>query len=129
MSDHLLGIAGLTPGGVGIYALLTTVLGALIKTWPVLTKMSLDAKTALRAEKRTDAADCQARIAVMEARIDLTEQRAHSLEMKFTLSLAAYRIVVAELHTINPKSAAIAQAQALLSPDMMAQLPEERTDA
>lgn len=128
--QSVLGIAGLNAGGVGIYGLLALVLVTLIKTWPLLNKMSIDARAAMRGEKRTDDLTCQQRIDAMSQRIDAiaaqaqaNEAKAHALEMKVTLQNAAYRLVVSELHRINPKSAVIAQAQALLAPDLMATLP------
>lgn len=121
--ENIFGIAGLNPGGIGVYALLAAVLVALIKVWPLLSRLSIDARAAIRAEKRADAMTCQERIDAMERRLDASDLRANALERKVTLQGAAYLIVVTELHRRDPLSPAIAQAQALLR-EMAPSLPD-----
>lgn len=109
---------------VAIWLLLLTAVGSLIKAWPVLSRLSIEARAATRAEVRADELTCQQRIDAMERRLDASDQRAHKLEIRVALQGAAYRIVVTELHRKDPKSPAIVQAQALLD-ELAPSLPVE----
>lgn len=120
--DHLFGIAGLTPGGAGVWTLLAIVLVALIKTWPALTRLSNEARAARVAEAHTAAEDCRARIEALEKRVTSAEMRAIDMEGRFKLVVVAYRMVVSELHRKDPNNAVIQHAQALLSPEMAVDL-------
>ena len=124
MSDpFLLGASGLTPTGAGIYMLLAVIAGGLLKTWPVLTKLANEARATKAAQAHSEAEDCRARIDALEKRVSASEQRAIDMEGRFKLVVAAYRMVVSELHRKEPKNVVIMHAQALLSPEMAADLP------
>lgn len=118
----LMGITGLSPEHAGIYMLLAVIAGGLIKTWPILTKLANEARNAKVEQGHLDAADCRQRIDALEKRVSASEQRAADMEGRFKLVVAAYRMVVAELHRKEPKNVVILHAQALLAPDMAIEL-------
>lgn len=115
IGEDVLGVAGLTPGGVGAIGTFGVTIVALIKAWPVLAKQAIDARAARRAEGREEALTAHAKLEALEARMTATEKHAHDIELKFTVALGAYRIVASELQRISPESSALMQAQALLT--------------
>lgn len=130
IGDDVLGVAGLTPGGVGAIGTFAMSIIALIKAWPVLAKLSIDQRAAKRLEGREEAAGYLDRIERMETRQMAAEKRTHEIELKFTVALGAYRIVASELQRISPESSALMQAQALLTAayPVPGEMPPELTD-
>ncbi len=117
-AEAFLGVSGLTPGAAGIMALLLPILGgvviALIKAWPTLSLQAINARAALRAEKRTDLDDCRERLDGFGARLDAAEARFHSAEIQVVTIVSAYSIVDAELERTAPASVTLAQARRML---------------
>lgn len=111
----LFGIPWLTlPGATGVGTL--AVLVSIVLRWGLPWKKQIDEVQAkVRAEEIGAVAAIQARMDGVEHRLLLSENRAHTLEIKFTVALGAYRIVASELQRLSPDSAALMQAQALLS--------------
>lgn len=108
------------------WALLATVVLALIKVWPVLHLQVIEAKAKLRQERRDDLSDCKSRLDEMTKRLDATEHdmrqaeiaaqdRYHELEMKLLGAIAAYRILDTEMETSDPGNTALGQARLVLS--------------
>jgi hypothetical protein len=97
------------------WALLATTILALIKVWPVLTKLGIEARAAMRVERRADLSDCQARLDAMSIRLDLSEAKHHSFELKLVGTLTAYRILDVEIASRFPESLALIQARAVLN--------------
>ncbi|WP_426163125.1 hypothetical protein [Sandarakinorhabdus sp. DWP1-3-1] len=122
--DHLLGVAGLTPGGAGVWTGVLIFLGVVVRSWPAIKLATINARIALGKEQRESGDWYLHRIEAMERRLAGTEAEMLDLKRKFTTSLAAYRMVVGELHGRDPKNKIIAMAQQLLGPDLMADLPE-----
>jgi hypothetical protein len=117
VASHTVGLLGTSltwPGlfGGGTFALC---LVALIKAWPLLAKLSIEAKAALRKEKRDEMDSCQKRIDALEVRLEASESRTHRVELRLVTALGAYRIIASELQRLDPDSAALMNAQALLN--------------
>lgn len=101
---------GLFGGGTFGIALI-----ALIKAWAPLAKLSIEAKAVLRKEKRDELDSCQRRLDAMELRLEQSERRTHQVELRLVTQLGAYRIIASELQRLDPQSAALMNAQALLN--------------
>lgn len=97
------------------WALLATVLLALIKVWPILQLQVTKAREQLRKERRDDLHSCREELAAMSTRMDAVEQRAHMLEIKLNGALMAYKILDADITMNNPHSSALMQARAALT--------------
>lgn len=90
------------------WALLATVVVALIRVWPALSQQSIEARAKIRGEKRADLADCH-------RRCDELSEKFHQLEMKLVGAISAYKILDAELEALDPTSTALGQARAVMS--------------
>ena len=106
---------GMTPGAVGVWSLLAVVLVALIKAWPVLALQAQTARDKLRGESRSDLTDCRARIDNLQQELNAVREEVHGFELKLLGAISAYRILDAEVQIINPDSAALVQARAVMS--------------
>lgn len=98
----------ITPGTVGIWVLVATVLVALIKTWPVLALQAQTARDKLRGEEREDRDNYQ-------KQIDDLREEVHKIELRLVGTISAFRILDAEVETHLPDSPALVQARRVIS--------------
>jgi hypothetical protein len=113
--DDLLGIPGMTPGGIGIWSVFAVVFIALIRAWPLLAAQAIKAREQLRSEKRDDIDDMRERITALEGKVTEATQTAHAAELKLVSALAAYRLIASELLKVDPDNMILRQAQELLN--------------
>ena len=81
---------------------------------------------------RTEADTINAKIASLEAAVSESRAAAHQLEMKLVKAWSAYRLIATELQRLDPHSAILIQAQALLNdayPVPAGPLPAEIAEA
>lgn len=97
------------------WALLGTVVLALIKVWPILSLQVIQARAKIRSEDHEELTSCRGRLDAMEVRVTAAEGRAHQFEMRLMGTLQAYRILDIEVNNYDPDSSALAQARACLS--------------
>lgn len=90
------------------WALLATVLVALIKVWPVIALQAQQARERLRQEGRSDLLNCH-------DRLDRLTEEFHQLELKLLGAIAGFRILDIEVETNLPGSTALGQARAVMS--------------
>ena len=116
------------PWGWGLFG---AVLLALIKAWPLLAKQAIEARAALRADRRSDDLDCQRRIDALDKRVTAAEDASHSFQLKLVGALAAYRILDVEVGAKVPNSIAREQAAAVLRDafTVLPSTPNEVADA
>jgi len=96
------------------WALLVIISIALIRAWPALAKLSIEARQQLRTEKRADLTDCKVRLDMVEKRLRTVEAQSHSFELKLLGALSAYRILDVAHEAACPGSNEAAQARAVL---------------
>jgi hypothetical protein len=97
------------------WALLVTALLGLIKIWPVLTKLSIEARAQIRKERRDDLSDCQRQLAEVRVEIRNLATDFNNLKIELAATLSAYRILEIEVEAVNPTSIGLAEARAILS--------------
>lgn len=112
--NDLLGIAGLTPGGIGAIGTFGLVLVAMIRGWPLLAKLSIDARARIWQQDRDELHDCQSRLDALDARLTAGEGRARSVELRLVSALSAVTLLAGEVQRLSPKSDALKQAQWML---------------
>jgi hypothetical protein len=95
------------------WALLATVVLALIKVWPIIHLQTLNARAVLRGEKRSDLSDCRQQIADMRSMLDATIKQMHDIELKLVRTADAFRVAEMELNEIDPGNGALAQARTI----------------
>lgn len=105
----------ITLSTVGIYSLLAVVSVALIKAWPVLALQAQAARDKLRSEHRADLSDCKERIDALQVELNGVRDEVHKIEMKLVGAISAYRILDAEVETLQPDSTALKQARLVMS--------------
>lgn len=96
------------------WALLATVLVALIRAWPVLSRQAMEERAKIRGEKRDDLDSCVKRLRDMRLEIDAVKEAVSSYQIKLNGVLIAYRIVEAAYEIEHPDSGAVSQARAVL---------------
>lgn len=97
------------------WALLATVVLALIKVWPLLQLQAFNARQALRAEKRSDRVSLLERIEALEGKLEIAVEHTHQMDMQLVSAMAAYRLIATELQRLDPDSVTLQQAQVLLT--------------
>jgi len=97
------------------WALLATVILAVIKAWPQMSAQAIKAREQLRSEKRDDVDDMRERVTALEGKVEAATQTAHQAEMKLISALAAYRLIASELLKLDPSNIILRQAQELLN--------------
>jgi hypothetical protein len=108
-------VPDITPGSLGIFAILGTVVVALIKAWPVLSLQAIQAKERLRGEERSDLSDCQKQITALRQDVQKLGDGIHHLELKLLGTISAYKLLDTEVEMHLPDSAVLKQARALMS--------------
>ncbi len=97
------------------WVLTGAVILAIIKGWPAISDAAVRARSAMSADRKSKYDRLDERIATLEAKLERTANALHDTEMKLVSALAAYRLVIGELQKIDPQSAVLKQAQALLN--------------
>jgi hypothetical protein len=97
------------------WALLGTVILALVKTWPIMSLQVQQAREKLRAENRTDLSDCQKQIKEMRGEMGNLHRQFHELELKLVGAIQGFRILEAEVTALRPDALSLVQARAALS--------------
>jgi hypothetical protein len=97
------------------WALLVTVIVALIRVWPALSKQAMESRLQVRTERRSDLGDCQRRLDEMGKRVDGLEEKLHQTDLKLLGAISAYRILDAEVESRDPGSTALSQARLVMS--------------
>lgn len=97
------------------WALLATVIVALIRIWPAMSRQAIEARAQLRKEKREDLGDCQKRLDEVSLRLDGMEEKFRQSELKLLGSISAYRILDVEVEAHIPGSTALVQARQVMS--------------
>lgn len=95
------------------WALLATVILALIKTWPILSLQAQTARDKLRSENRSDLSDCQKQIKDLRAELETVKEHVHHIELKLVGAISAYRIVEKDLELRHPDAVSLMQARAV----------------
>lgn len=110
-ATFLLGSIRAAPWG---WALLATVLLALIRVWPALSRQAMEERAKIRGERREDLAGCVARCDILQAEIDKIKDEVSVYQAKLTGTLIAYRIVEGAHEVDSPGSVAVTQARSVL---------------
>lgn len=122
----LLGSLRAAPWG---WALLATVLIALIRVWPALSKQAMEERAKIRGERREDLANCVARCDLLQKEIDRVKEEIATYHAKLTGTLIAYRIVELAHEIQNPGSPAVTEARSVLRlAYSISELPEDWAD-
>jgi peptidoglycan hydrolase CwlO-like protein len=74
-------IEGMTPGAYGIFVLVALALAALIKAWPSLRKMNIEADGSLRSDLMARIGTLEKQISTLEAKMGEDQER-HAAEMQ-----------------------------------------------
>lgn len=93
------------------WSLLAVVILALIKVWPIIQLQTLNAKQALRGEKRDELHNCQERLDAMDKTLDAMRTQMHQLDMKLVGTVSAYRILHDHVTISDPENPALMQAR------------------
>lgn len=138
MSDaSVFGIPGMTPGGLGIWGLLLSLLGmtvwAYFRIWPRMLELGIVKAKASHDGKRADLDACRERLDQQDQKIREMEERhiaeigainekfdtavakANSLDKRLFAFATAYSLIAGELQRLAPDSAALMQAQRLFN--------------
>ena len=93
------------------WALLFTVVIALIKAWPVLQLQAMNAAAQLRGERRDALHDCTERMDLLEGKLNVALGHIHQLDLKLVGTVSAYRILHDRMTETSPDDQALKHAQ------------------
>lgn len=95
------------------WALLLTVILALIKVWPIIQLQTDAARAQMRGEHKDALHDCTERLDAMDARLNAQTAHIHQLDMKLFGTVQAYRILHDGLQELEPANAALRQGRTM----------------
>lgn len=104
------------------WALLASVLVALIKGWPALKKIAAERETGLLAARGEDIEDMRTRIGDLEKRVDqaneaanVARDAANIIKLQMVSMQAAFELVAGELEKADPDNKVLKQARRLIA--------------
>lgn len=108
------------------WAMLGTLVLALVKGWPAIVDAASRAKAARVAEQRDEDKDLAGRVRSLEAKFETASARAADLDKRLVAALAAYRLIASELTRKDPGNVILHHAQELLG--LVASIPYPTKD-
>lgn len=124
---NIFGIAGLTPGGLGIWGLLLTVIGGLllarIKVWPRLRELTIGEDAMLRKEMREELTAMRAELVSAKAAMVEVTARCTASDLRVSQLEFALQIATDEIARLAPDSTVPAQIRRLLAVTMPTPFP------
>lgn len=105
------------------WALLASVLLAIIKGWPLLTRLRNERETGLLGAQSIEMEKLNRRIEQLEAKAEAAMAAAHSADMKLIYAVNAVQLLAAKIRAHDPNDPALAQAMELLRAATSGEVP------
>lgn len=116
VASHAVGILGTGITWAALFGggTFSVVLVALIRAWPLLTKLAIDARFTLRKEKRDDMAEMRQDINALRGEVAAAVQTANAAETRSAILRAVVSMLTAEISRTDPDNPVLQQAQTMI---------------